>query len=485
MTAESSGGTARRIVVDALLALTTLLAVVAILAIWANRQLLNPDNWSHTSTKLLQNGPVRDQTASFLVDQLYANVDVKQLIGSGLPAPLKGLAGPAAGALRGVAVDGVREALGRPFVQHAWAVANRAAAQSLKTIVNGGNRQVTIDHGAVTLNLGPILNDIASRLGVSVDLAAKLPPSAARITIMRSDQLGLVQDVGQALSGLAIVLYILVPLLYALAIVIATGRRRRTLLWVGVSGVVAGLIILLARRIAVSVVANRLVNDDSVRPAARAVVSIATTMLPEIAGAVILIGVVVIAAGWIAGPARLAVRGRRLIAPFVRSYPVAVFAIVAGALLLIFIWQPIPSTGTWVGMVVYTVLAFLGTEILRRQMATEFPAGARIAGGVAPQIAAAPAAANPTAAGRAEAGPTDAGPTDAAPTDAGPTDAGPTDAGPTDAGRTDAGLIAAPVADVTSVQLERLAALHAAGALSADEVAAAVTQLTHGWTPGR
>ncbi len=443
-----------------LLTLTTLLTVVAILAIWANRQMLDPDNWSHTSTKLLQNQPIRDQTASFLVDQLYANVNVKQLIGSGLPSPLKGLAGPAAGALRGVAVDGVREALGRPFVQDAWAVANRAAAQSLKTIVNGGNRHVTIDHGTVTLDLGTVLNDIASRLGVSVDLAAKLPPSAARITIMRSDQLGLVQDVGQALSGLAIVLYILVPLLYALAIVIAQGRRQRTLLWVGVSGVVAGLVVLLARRIAVSVVANRLVNDDSVRPAARAVVSIATTMLPEIAGAVILIGVVAIVAGWVAGPARLAVRGRRVIAPFVRSYPVAMYAAVAAALLLIFIWQPIPSTRSWVGMVVYSVLAFLGTELLRRQMATEFPAGPRIAGGAGPRIAAAP----PTA-----------GLTAAAPPAAGPTAAGPTAAGPSDA----------PVADTTSVALERLAALHAAGALTVEEVAAAVARLTQGRTTGR
>ncbi|MFZ0090527.1 MAG: hypothetical protein WAL63_13520 [Solirubrobacteraceae bacterium] len=387
MTAPTpSGWTARRIVVDGLLVVTTVLTVVAILAVWANRQLLDPHNWERTSTKLLQNDAVRNQTANYVVDQLYNNVNVKQLIGSGLPAPLQGLAGPVSGALRQVAVDGTKAALARPRVQALWAQANFAAAQSLKAIINGGNRHVSVNHGVVTLNLGTILTDVASRLGISANLAAKLPPSAANIVVLRSNQLRAIQDGGKALAGLATVLYILVPLLYILAIALATGRRRRTLIWVGVSGIVAGLVVILARRIAVAAVPNSLVKDASVRPAVRAVTSIASTMLPEIAGAVILIGVLLILAGLFAGPARLAVRGRRVIAPFLRDYPVAVFAIVAAVLLLIFIWQPIPSTGTWVGMLVYTVLAFLGTELLRRQTAQEFPARMPIAGGAGPDL---------------------------------------------------------------------------------------------------
>jgi hypothetical protein len=70
----------RLLLVDVLLVLTTALAVVATFAVWANRQLLNPDNWSATSTQLLQNPAVRDATANYAVDQLYANVDVAGLI---------------------------------------------------------------------------------------------------------------------------------------------------------------------------------------------------------------------------------------------------------------------------------------------------------------------------------------------------------------------------------------------------------------------
>ncbi len=43
-------------------------------------------------------------------------------------------------------------------------------------------------------------------------------------------------------------------------------------------------------------------------------------------------------------------------------------------MLLIFIWQPIPATGKPAGIIVFLVLAFLGTYVLRRQTAEQFPA---------------------------------------------------------------------------------------------------------------
>src|SRR5688572_3307271 len=84
----------------ALVVLASILAFAAILAVWANRQLLNTDNWTDTSTELLENRVIRDQVALYLVDQLYANVDVSAELEAGLPERLQPLAGPAAGALR-------------------------------------------------------------------------------------------------------------------------------------------------------------------------------------------------------------------------------------------------------------------------------------------------------------------------------------------------------------------------------------------------
>jgi hypothetical protein len=61
----------------ALIVVASLLSFLAIFALWANRQLLNTDNWTETSTELLENEDIRDQVAIFLVDELYANVDVQ------------------------------------------------------------------------------------------------------------------------------------------------------------------------------------------------------------------------------------------------------------------------------------------------------------------------------------------------------------------------------------------------------------------------
>ena len=107
----------RLISVNVLITITTVLAVVGILSIWANRLLFNADNWQNTSTQLLQNSEIRNATANYLVDQLYANVNVAGVIKTGLPPRLQPLAGPAAGALRNAAVQAVDLALTRPRVQ--------------------------------------------------------------------------------------------------------------------------------------------------------------------------------------------------------------------------------------------------------------------------------------------------------------------------------------------------------------------------------
>jgi hypothetical protein len=46
---------------------------------------------------------------------------------------------------------------------------------------------------------------------------------------------------------------------------------------------------------------------------------------------------------------------------------------VVGLLVLLFIWNPIPATGKPLGILAFTVLALVGTYILIRQTAVEFP----------------------------------------------------------------------------------------------------------------
>jgi hypothetical protein len=372
--AESAGpiGRGRRILVQAIIWGTTLLAIIGIFAIWANRQVFNSDNWAKTSSRLLEDPKIRAATASYLVDQLYQNVNVAQELQQRLPKNLKPVAQPLAGVLQNAAVTAANRALANPKVQQVWRQANKAADQTLISIVNGGKGAVNSNNGVVQLDLSLIIKNITQRLGLP-DISGKLPPNVAHLTVLKSDQLSLVQNGGKAVKGLALLLTILVPLLYALALLLARGRRRKTLLTIGIAGITAGIIVLAGRSLVESQSVNALVKNPANLDAARRVLSIATSMLSEIAGAFVLVGFVFIVAAWFAGPSRLATRGRKLVAPVFNDEPLWAFGFVALIMVLVFIWRPIPSTAKVAGVIVYFALAMFGTEILRRQCAQEFP----------------------------------------------------------------------------------------------------------------
>jgi hypothetical protein len=377
---DASGATmptrGRRIGVNVLIGVTTVLLIVGIFAVWANRLLFSPDNWSKTSTELLQHPAIRSTTANYLVDQLYANVDVPAAIQSALPPRLEPLAAPVAGALRNGAVQAVELALSRPRIQNLWAQANRAADQSFIAIVNGGNGHVGVNQGVVSLNLGAILETVADRLGLPANLSSKLPPNAANLTVLRSDQLKYVQNGGKAIKSLALWLTILVPILYGLAVFLARGNRRRTLMTVGLSGILAGAVVLLVRSILENQITGALTSEASLQTTIRAVYAITSSILADVAGACILGGAVLVVAGWFAGPARPAYAARRWLAPFLRAHHVEAYAITLAAMVLLFAWNPLPATGKPAGIIVFTALALLGTAVLIRQTAREFPVAA-------------------------------------------------------------------------------------------------------------
>jgi Short C-terminal domain len=370
---EQAKGGAHRIWVRVILVFATVLAVLAIFAIWANRQLLNPDNWSKTSTALLQKPTIRAAVSSYLIDQLYANVDVPRELKSGLPKQLAPLAGPVSGALHSVAEQGAERVLETPQVQSLWKNANRAADQALVTIVNGGGSRVQIHGGTVSLNLRQIVADLAGRLGLPTGIAEKLPASVANLKVVTSSQLGLVRNGAKALHALAVWLTIIVIALYAFAVLLAREHRRRTLMWVGMSLVFAGLIVILGRKIGQSQLVSAITTDASIEPAANDAYSVATSLLVQVASASIIIGIPTILSAWFAGPARRALAARRFLAPHFRERPGLAYWFTAGLLALLFIWAPIPATRNPLEMLLFTILAFVGAHVLRGQIAVEFP----------------------------------------------------------------------------------------------------------------
>jgi hypothetical protein len=361
----------------AIIAVASILSLLAIFALWANRQLLNTDNWTETSSELIENDAIRTQVSTFLVDELYTNVDVKgeleQVFARVLgPAGADRLAGPAAGALRTAADRGVDALLERPVPQQVWENANRRAHERLLFVVEGGGDVLSTSGGDVTLDLSALLSQTQSNLGVGGRVQEKLPEGAAQIVLFKSTQLELAQDAVKLLKTLAIVFVLLALALFALAIFLARGWRREALRACGIGLLFAGAAGLVARTLAGDAVVNALATTEAVRPAAEAAWSIGTSLLQEVATATLIYGVVIVFAAWLAGPTAWAVAARRGLAPYLRE-PRFAWGGYAVILLVLFAWAPTPAFRLVVPALVLIALLAAGVEALRRQTMREFP----------------------------------------------------------------------------------------------------------------
>src|SRR4051812_47512211 len=382
--------TGRRWTIGVVLSLAILTGFGAVFATWVKRQALDTNNWTDTSTKLLANKEIRTALGAYLVNELFTSNDVAARVAEILPPQAAGLAGPAAAGLRQVAERAAPELLARPGVQDLWRNSNKAAHKQLLLVINGGGPALTTTNGNVVLNLRPLVDQLATNLGVEKQVALArsklaggtgaaaqqklgLPENAGSLTVLKSEDLKSGQDVAKGVKNLSIVLTIISLGLFATAVVLAPGRRRTTLRAVGWSFVVIGIITLLIRRVGGNYVVDNLVQVASAKTAVHEAWIISSSLLYNIAVAMVVYGLVLVLAAWVAGETRYAVTVRRTMAPTFRDNPVAVYAAVTGLYLVILAWGPSPAFRNLIPVLLMAGLVVLGVEIIRRQTAREFP----------------------------------------------------------------------------------------------------------------
>ncbi|HEY5708699.1 MAG TPA: hypothetical protein VIS51_04830 [Solirubrobacterales bacterium] len=359
----------RKLVV-AILVAATLLGLVSVFSIWVKRQALETDTWTATSTKLLENQEVNEALSAFMVEALYENVDVQGELEGALPPAFDPLAGPAAAGLRSLAGDLASEALTRPRVQELWSEANRNAHGLFLELVEGGGDTLSTEGGEVTLDLGTIVDRLGTQLGV--DVADKLPPDAARIQLLESEELSTAQDVVNALKGLSLILPLIALALYALAVYLARGWRREAIRAWGISWMLIGLLVLIVRSVAGDALVGSLASSESVEPAVGEVWDIGTSLLRNGGIAMFAYGLVIFLGAVLAGPLGLAKRARRSLAPLLRDRGSAYGAAALVVLLLLW-WGPTEGFRRPLPLLVLLALFVAGIEALRGQTLREFP----------------------------------------------------------------------------------------------------------------
>jgi hypothetical protein len=356
-----------------LIVLGSVLAFLSVFAIWIERQALNTNDWVETSGKLLHNAKIREAVGNYLVDQLYENVDVKKELENILPGEVSELAGPAAGGLRQVAGQGAEKVLETSTAQELWEEANRATHEQLLAVLENKKEAVETENGEVTLNLGSLLTNLASQVGIGEDLAEKLPPDAGQIHILKSDQLKTAQNIAVAVKGLALVLSLLTFAAFGGAIYLSRGSRWLTVLYSGIGLIAAAFAAIVFRHVAGGIVVGQLVTNDSVKPAGEAAWSIGTSLMISIATTVIVVGVLFAAAGWLASPTGGARTTRRYMAPTLRLHIAYVYTGLAILVCFYFLTGPTQGLRTFLTTLIIAAMAAFGIHELRKQTAEEFP----------------------------------------------------------------------------------------------------------------
>jgi hypothetical protein len=364
---------ARRRTVKALVVLGSLLAFLSVFAIWTERQALNTNDWVDTSGRLIQNEKIRSAVGNYLVDQLYANVNVEKELENILPGETKQLAGPVSGGLRQVAGGGAEQVLQSTTAEELWKDANRSAHEQLLAVLENKKEAVETGEGKVTLNLGSLVTNLADQVGIGAQLAEKLPPDAGQVTILRSDQLKTAQDIAVGIKGLALVLSLLTLLAFGLAIYLSRDGRWVTVLSCGIALVAAGFLVIVFRQVAGGIVVDQLVTDESVKPAAEATWSIGTSLMVSIATTVIVFGVLLGIAGWLGSPSGSARSARRFMSPFLRDYAPYVYTGWAILVCIYFLSASVQNLRTFLTTLILAGFVAFGIHELRRQAEEEFP----------------------------------------------------------------------------------------------------------------
>jgi hypothetical protein len=374
----------RRIAIWTLIVVASLIAFGSVLTTWVDRQMLDNQSWQKASADLIEDPQVRAALSVYLVDQLYANVDVASALEERLPNNLKPLAPTLAGALRQPATEGVERLLDSPRVQQLWIQASSTAQQKLTNVLeNKTGFGITTGNGVVTVDLGALVRSLGADLGLSAAALDRLPPDAGQIEVMSSDQLSAAQAGVRAVRVLSTWLLVLVLALYALAIFLARGARRETIRNVGCAFVLVGLAVLVVRRLAGNYAVDALAAP-SAQDSGRRVWLISTSILAQIGWAAVLYGAIAVLGALLAGPHRAAIAVRGRIAPILNERPAIVWSTVAVVYLLLIAWGPTHALRTLWGIALLAALIAAGIVALRQQTLREQPeiAGAPAVAGV-------------------------------------------------------------------------------------------------------
>jgi hypothetical protein len=312
----------RSVVAAILIVIGCVLAPVSVLAVWVASEVSNTARYVATMEPLVHNPAIQNALTDKITAQITTRLNVishadqaaAALSSRGLPragALLESVAPSIASGVDGSIHGEVRKIVTGPRFARAWVQANTLVHQELVKALSGqGSSSVSVKNGQVVLNLGPFIDVVKQDLvkrGFS--LVSKIPAVNPTLTLFSATYLVKAQAGYRLINDLKIVLPVLTLLLLALGVFAARGRRR-ALIGAGL-GLAASMLVL-----AVGLLIFRGIYLSSVPPgklpadAAAALFDTLVVFIKQGLRTVLVVGLVVAAGAFLAGPSATAVRIR-------------------------------------------------------------------------------------------------------------------------------------------------------------------------------
>ena len=246
------------------------------------------------------------------------------------------LAGPISKPVQGFLQDQVQKLVASDAFAKLWESANRVAQSQIVAVLNGGGDIVSTANGKVVLNLLPIVNDAlgsgldawprtswagtitipeitadevpaAAIQKIEAATGIQLPDNFGQIVILDSNDLAAAQD-AFSIANRAVFALVLLFLIFFVAAMWVSPRRRRTLIQIMAASAV---VLVIERRLAIAEAGNIV---DKAKPenqaAVQAVVNALKGSLLSYTGWLLAIALVVLVIALLTGPYGWAVRMR-------------------------------------------------------------------------------------------------------------------------------------------------------------------------------
>jgi hypothetical protein len=313
----------RSVVATLLIVIGCILAPISVVAVWTKNLVTDTDRYVTTVAPLASDPAIQNAIADRITAEIFTQLDVvgitnqavDALAERGLPplvaTQLHGLAEPLSSGVESFVRTEVGKVVASDAFANAWTTANRTAHQALVAALTGENREgITIENDTVSINLGPIIQEVKQRLvDRGFGLASRIPNVNPSFTLVQSDYIAKARGAFNLLNAIGNWLPVVALFFLAIGIYIAKGHRR-ALVGVGL-GLAGGMLVLgLGLALFRTIYLNELPLGVLTRDAAAAFYDTLVRFLRLGLRTVLVFGLVIALAGFFTGRSITAVRAR-------------------------------------------------------------------------------------------------------------------------------------------------------------------------------